>query len=288
MRKTGCFALWHAAELAGEKLLEIQAKMEEGYRLQEREKAPGDWVTEADEIAQEIMIPELKIVFPDDVYVAEEGDTIIPENGRAHIFIDPVDGTAYYRRGSNMFSVTLARYSAEGIVGVILRPAAPFEDVYFAVTYQGCKQAMRFRPERGMAFLKLSIFNSPFVPRVLVCQPVRYERLFTALLRAGFDAQMAPPCTFACIDVAEGLADAYVAPGGFGKGNRAHQNMKWDFCAGAPLVIAAGGVGTKISGEPLGLEHSSLLVARNMDLHLKLVETLKPFTPENNFGEQDH
>jgi myo-inositol-1(or 4)-monophosphatase len=251
-----------------------------------KETKPNDfwesWVSEADEASQRAIIAELRRNFPKDVIIAEEGDTIIKCRNRPYIFIDPLDGTVHFLRGEDNFAVTVSRYTAGRKVGFIIRPM--FGDCFMGVIDGKNDCSVRFFGDESEP-LRVSGTVSPVGAKILVCQPDKYVALADALKSAGFEVQRGGPCTFASIAVASGTADGYVAPGGFGADGRKHPNMKWDFGAGDPLVVAAGGWTGKISGEELGLEHSSFLAVNGSPLiRERLIETLLPFTPDNNFG----
>lgn len=280
-------SLVSAAAAGATQLHNFRKKLREEGMIEESKKKDfwDSWVTEADVASQGAIVKELRHSFPDDIIVAEEGDTVVQDEGRAHIFVDPCDGTKYFRnlRLEPKFSVSVGRWSNDNrMVGIIIRPE--FADTYFGAVYDEERVAVHFRTDDSV-FLRVSEIDQICEARILLCQPVNYMHMWTVLIEAGYTVEPAGPCTFACIRVAEGDAEAYIAPGGIGRGGARHPNMKWDFAAGAPLIVAASGKTTQISGEELPLGHSSLLASNGVEeIHSRLVEILREFTPDNNFG----
>lgn len=68
------------------------------------EKAPGDFVTDADKAVSRMLVGALSGRFPGDLIVSEEGDRQQASPHRTWL-IDPIDGTDHYMRNSQQFSV---------------------------------------------------------------------------------------------------------------------------------------------------------------------------------------
>ncbi len=113
-----------AARLAG------QRAMEEISYIKTSIKGPDQLVTQADVICQQIIIERIKEAFPDDGFIAEEGQGSElfkqPPRGGRRIWwaIDPIDGTNNFAKGMLLFAVSVAAmYEGEPVVGVIFDPA---------------------------------------------------------------------------------------------------------------------------------------------------------------------
>jgi len=113
-----------AARLAG------QRAMEEISYIKTSVKSPDQLVTQADVICQKIIVERIKETFPDDGFIAEEGQGSElfkqqPRGGRRVWWvIDPIDGTNNFAKGMLLFAVSIAAmYEGEPVVGVIYDPA---------------------------------------------------------------------------------------------------------------------------------------------------------------------
>jgi myo-inositol-1(or 4)-monophosphatase len=124
-----------AARLAG------QRAMEEISYIKTSIKSPDKLVTQADVICQKIIVDRIKETFPDDGFIAEEGEAGAmfrqPPRGASRIWwvIDPIDGTNNYARGMLLFTVAIAAmYEGRPVVSVVFDPAT--ESMYTAVKGQ--------------------------------------------------------------------------------------------------------------------------------------------------------
>ncbi|MBN1391685.1 MAG: inositol monophosphatase [Sedimentisphaerales bacterium] len=113
-----------AARLAG------QRAMEEIGFLKVSVKNNSELVTQADAQCQRIIIEQIKDVYPDHGFIAEEGGEgrIFKQSprGENHLWwvIDPIDGTNNYAHQMLLFAVSIAvMHEGEPIVGVIFDPA---------------------------------------------------------------------------------------------------------------------------------------------------------------------
>jgi myo-inositol-1(or 4)-monophosphatase len=82
-----------------------------------------DPVTQADRAVERLIVDRLRVAFPDDGIVGEEGASSISRSGRTWV-IDPIDGTLNFIRGSDQWSVSIGLF--DGIrptLGVVYLPA---------------------------------------------------------------------------------------------------------------------------------------------------------------------
>jgi myo-inositol-1(or 4)-monophosphatase len=121
-----------AARLAG------QRAMEEISYIKTSVKGPDQLVTQADVICQQIIIERIKETYPDDGFIAEEGNAggmfKQPPRGNRRVWwaIDPIDGTNNFAKGMLLFSVAIAAmYEGEPVVGVVYDPAT--DSMYIGV-----------------------------------------------------------------------------------------------------------------------------------------------------------
>jgi 3'(2'), 5'-bisphosphate nucleotidase len=98
-------------------------------RIQVSEKAPGDYVTDADQAVSRLIVSSLCRRMPGDLIVSEEGDR---QQARSHRtwLVDPIDGTDHYMRNSRQFSVMIGLLvDGEPAYGWVYQPTE--EILYF-------------------------------------------------------------------------------------------------------------------------------------------------------------
>jgi myo-inositol-1(or 4)-monophosphatase len=80
-----------------------------GCTLKIQQKSDGSFVTEADFASNDIIVPGLRKLFPDDGILSEEGPPDPQLPGRSRVWIlDPLDGTKSFIDGNDDFSILLA------------------------------------------------------------------------------------------------------------------------------------------------------------------------------------
>ena len=115
-------------QVAAEDVLPLFPKLEAHHI---REKAPGNFVTTADEAAERHLAAGLLALLPGSEMVGEEGVAADPDMlrhiiGEAAVWIvDPIDGTGNYCAGRDIFAVMVALVSqGETLAAWILDPLA--------------------------------------------------------------------------------------------------------------------------------------------------------------------
>ena len=94
--------------------VEVLPRFRQLARHEVREKSPGDFVTVADEAMEAALAPKLAALMPGSLLVGEEDsarDITVMERLASHQpvwVIDPVDGTANFAEGREVFAVMLA------------------------------------------------------------------------------------------------------------------------------------------------------------------------------------
>lgn len=81
-------------------------------RISGHRKADNTLVTEADALAEELLVAGLRERFPGDAIVGEEGARVA--GGERTWFIDPIDGTGSYLEGLSYWGPTVGVADAEG------------------------------------------------------------------------------------------------------------------------------------------------------------------------------
>ena len=248
----------HAAENAAEIIRKI-------YRtsFDVEFKAPRDPVTTADRQANDLICAHLQKHFPEIPCVAEESDPNTFEEYRRSarvFFVDPLDGTRDFVRRNDEFVVMIGLLEDERpALGLVLAPVSKTLWVgHGSTAYRqdasGERRSLSVSSTEGLAEARLVTTRShrgKLVERALeVLSPARVDALGSAGLKFA--------------EVAQGAADAYVAPGFAGS--------RWDACAGEAIVRAAGGCVTDTLGGLLDYRDADLgnrngIVASNGRFH---------------------
>jgi len=228
-----------------------------------REKAPGDWVSEAD-LASERTIRDL--------LARESGLPVFGEEAGGEEFetgwlVDPLDGTANFLHGFDAVGVSVGLIE-EGVpvVGVV---RAPLLDRTFAAA-RGVGAFRDARPMRvserapGGAIVATGF---PFRRKDLLA---RYERALAAAFRRFEDVRRAGAASLDLCWTAEGVFDGFfelsLGP--------------WDVAAGAVIVREAGGVVTDWGGDDRAWLRSGDILAGPPAVHAALLEIAAAARPD--------
>ena len=203
-------------------------------RVAAQRKADHTVVTEADRMAEAVILAGLKERWPEDAIVGEEGARV--EGGERTWFVDPIDGTGSYLEGLSYWGSTVGLVDAEGpLLGALWLPR--LREFWF-----GSRGGGAFRDGRRL---------SPLVDRMPDRDTVLYvpSRLHTSavLEYPGKCRNLGSLAAHVCM-VAAGAAVAAIVPPGW---------QAWDVAGAMCLLSEVGGVARTPSGEPVCLQTSN-------------------------------
>src|SRR5690606_35122959 len=99
--------------------------------LQVSLKGPGDYVSQADRRAEEIIFTELAKARPGYSFLMEERGEVAGEDDQHRFIVDPLDGTTNFLHGIPLFSISIAlERQGQLVAGVIYNPA--MDELYTA------------------------------------------------------------------------------------------------------------------------------------------------------------
>ena len=224
------------AREAGEAILSIAARA----RTQVMKKADNSPVTEADQLADDIITAALTALTPSIPVISEEGDAQNVQERRGWSqcwLVDPLDGTRGFVDGSGQYTVNIALIDQHmPVLGVIYMPEA--DVLYVAHSGQAWKQvgqqcvSIHARTLRDTDQLKIAVsqyHGAGWIDRFASQLPHNAE-----MVRMNSSMKL-------CL-VAEGSADIYPRVG---------PTSEWDTAAGQCIVEAAGGVVVDLEGKTL-------------------------------------
>ncbi len=103
----------------------------EVQNLQVSLKGPGDYVTQADRRAEEIVHTELSRARPGYSFLMEESGVVEGEDAQHRWLVDPLDGTTNFLHGIPIFAVSIGlERQGQLVAGVIYNPA--MDELYTA------------------------------------------------------------------------------------------------------------------------------------------------------------
>lgn len=189
-------------------------------------KAPGSLVSEADREAEDLIMDRLRKAFPDDGLVGEESGTLQGRSGRTW-YVDPLDGTTNFLKGSHRWAVSLGLYASDGtgLLGVVHAPA--MGETFTAVAGRGSRLNGRPISCSSVGTLQEALVGSGFP-----YDPSEESNLgpWSRMLHSALSVRCLGAAALDLCDVALGRLDAYWE---YGLG-------VWDTAAGMVIAREAG------------------------------------------------
>jgi myo-inositol-1(or 4)-monophosphatase len=220
-----------------------------------REKAPGDWVSQAD-LASEAAVRDLlagESQLP--VYGAEEGGEAFDTGW----LVDPLDGTANFVHGFDAVGVSVGLIEdGVPVAGVVY---APLLDRCFAAAHgRGAfRDGQRIHVSGRSPAQSIVATGFPFRRKELL---PRYEQVLGRALRDFEDLRRVGAATLDLCWTAEGVFDGFFEL----------RLGPWDVAAGAIIVREAGGVVTDWKGDDGAWLRSGEILAGSPDVHAVLMQ----------------
>ncbi len=231
----------------------------EVQNLQVSMKGPGDYVSQADRKAEDIIFTELSKARPGYGFLMEERGAVAGDDDQHRWIVDPLDGTTNFLHGIPIFAVSIAlERQGQLVAGVVYNPA--MDELYTAE--RGGGAFMNDRRLRVAARTKLS-------DAVIGCGVPHLGRPQHGQFLVELRNVMGEVSGIRRLGAAS-LDLAYVAAGrmdGFWEVGLS----AWDIAAGMLLIREAGGFLSDMDGGQEMLERGSL-VAGNEAIHRALAK----------------
>lgn len=247
-------AMIHATEQGGAAALRYFRK-----KVLAVEKAPRDFVTEADKQSEARIIGSLRKAFPNSTILGEESG-LDRRDSEIQFIIDPLDATTNFMLGSPEWSIMVAAtYRGNLVAAVILLPV--MGELFTARLGEGAflnRRRIRIAQVDNLDGAVVSLNRSNFPSEILGPSAEAFRRIITNcksfrdLGTAGVEYSR----------LASGVLHGIVTP----IGEEVHS-------AGYLLMSEAGAFVTDISGQPIA-PNSKTVVAASPILHPKLLGML--------------
>lgn len=265
------------ARAAGRSILEQYEKpLRVEQKTNENDVEP---VTQADRIANELIVNRLKHEFPGDGILAEESVDTERRLSKSRVWmVDPLDGTTGFIDGNGDFAVQIGLVEdGECVVGVVYLPLS--RSLYRAVVGSG---AWIERPQRETERATVSDRHTFETMRLAASRSHRSPRMNKVVERFGFREEVQRGSVGIKIGLlVEQQCDVYI--------HLSPRTKQWDTCAPQLILTEAGGRLTDLFGQPLNynvpdVNNRNGLVATNGVSHDLVIENLAPLLAE--FGRK--
>jgi len=252
-----------AARKAGPRL---RRDFGEVQQLQVSRKGPADFVSQADERAEQTLYEELKKARPDWGFLGEEGGAREGDPNKPRWIVDPLDGTTNFLHGIPHFAISIAveepKPNGKGEItqGLVYQPVT--DESFWAEKGRGAwlhDRRLRVSARRDLPDALIAT-GIPFLGHGDFQE---WDRIFFAI---------APEVAGIRRFGSAALDLAWVAAGRF-DGFWESDLSPWDAAAGMLLVKEAGGFVTDFRGGDQAMERREFLAGNDV-LHSKLHKLL--------------
>jgi 3'(2'), 5'-bisphosphate nucleotidase len=236
-------------------------------------------VTQADRIANELIVNGLKAEFPSDGILAEESVDTERRLSKSRVWlVDPIDGTNGFIDGNGDFAVQIGLVeNGECVAGIVYLPLT--DVLYRAVRGAGTWIERPELPPEKAAVSDRRRFSEM---RLAASRSHRSSRMNKVVERFGFREEVQRGSVGIKVGLlVEEQCDLYIHLSG--------RTKQWDTCAPQLVLTEAGGRFTDLFGRPLNynvpdVNNRNGLVASNGVSHDLIIETLAPLLAE--FGRK--
>lgn len=244
----------------------LRRDFNEVQHLQVSRKGPADFVSMADQRAEQTLYEELLKARPDWGFVMEERGEIAGDPSKPRFIIDPLDGTTNFLHGIPHFAISIAveeplpNGKREVTTGLVYQPLT--DESFWAEKGRGAwlqDQRLRVSSRRELTESVIAT-GIPFMGHGDFAE---WTRIFGSIAPQVAGIRRLGSAALDLAWVAAGRFDGYW-----------ESKLKiWDAAAGMLLVKEAGGFVTDFRGGDRSIERSEFLAA-NDGLHSKLHKLL--------------
>jgi 3'(2'), 5'-bisphosphate nucleotidase len=228
-------------------------------------------VTQADTLANEIIVTRLQREFPGDGILAEESVDTAHRLDKSRVWmIDPLDGTTGFIDGNGDFAVQIGlTENGECVVGVVYQPLTGV--LYRAIRGRGTWVE---RPDYEPAQLHVSDHREISTMRLAASRSHRSPRMDQVVQAFGLKNEVRRGSVGIKVGlIVEQQCDLYI--------HLSPRTKQWDTCAPEIILREAGGSITDLFGLPLRYNHVDVqnrngVVASNGVSHSLIVKSLQP------------
>ncbi len=232
-------------------------------------------VTQADKLANEIIVKRLAREFPEDGILAEESIDTERRLGKSRVWmIDPLDGTTGFIDGNGDFAVQIGlAENGVCVLGVVYQPLTGV--LYRAVRGGGAwVERPEAEPERARVSNRIDLSTM----RLAASRSHRSPRMDKVVQKFGVKQEVRRGSVGIKVGlIVEQQCDLYV--------HLSPRTKQWDTCAPEIILQEAGGKLTDLFGRPLRynspeVQNRNGIVASNGVAHQEVIDALGPLLAE--------
>ncbi|MFK4825213.1 3'(2'),5'-bisphosphate nucleotidase CysQ [Paenochrobactrum sp. BZR 588] len=200
-------------------------------------------VTEADQLAEKLILKRLRAFAPDIPIVAEEemAAGLSPQELGARFFlVDPLDGTKEFVKRNGDFTVNIALIeNGVPVLGVVY---APVGGRLYIGGSNGAVKVLVDDAGQELSRTAIHVRQAPEQITAVASRSHNTPETDACLQNYGIETCVSVGSSLKFCLVAEGQADLYP---------RYSRTMEWDTAAGDAVLRAAGGLSTTLDGKPM-------------------------------------
>jgi len=257
------------ARAAGAAILDLYKRpLDVQQKMQANDREP---VTDADRVANEMIVNRLSGEFPGDGILAEESVDTERRLGKQRVWmVDPLDGTNGFIDGNGDFAVQIGLVEGDrGVLGVVYQPLRDL--LYRAVRGGGTwVEAAGHKPRQAQVSDKQQLETM----RLAASRSHRSPRMDQVVKAFGVKQEIRRGSVGIKIGlIVEQQCDLYV--------HLSPRTKQWDTCAPEVILTEAGGRLSDLFGGPIRynvpeVQNRNGLVASNGVAHQTIVDALRP------------
>jgi 3'(2'), 5'-bisphosphate nucleotidase len=228
-------------------------------------------VTQADKLANEIIVERLRGEFPEDGILAEESIDTVHRLDKSRVWmIDPLDGTNGFIEGNGDFAVQIGlTENGQCVLGVVYQPLT-------GVLYRAVRDGGTWieRPEYKPEQAHVSDQKELSMMRLAASRSHRSQRMDKVVEAFGLKEEVLRGSVGIKVGLlVEQQCDLYV--------HLSPRTKQWDTCAPEIILREAGGYLTDLFGRTLSYNKADVqnrngVVASNGTAHAIIIESLTP------------
>jgi 3'(2'), 5'-bisphosphate nucleotidase len=261
-----------ALELAREAGAAILSFYEGPLHIEQKADADDrEPVTQADKLANEIIVERLRCEFPNDGILAEESIDTSHRLDKSRVWmIDPLDGTTGFIDGNGDFAVQIGlTENRECVLGVVYLPLT-------GVLYRAVKGGGAWIERPGSAVEKAHVSDHREISsmRLAASRSHRSPRMDKVVETFGLKDEVRRGSVGIKVGlIVEQQCDLYI--------HLSPRTKQWDTCAPEIILHEAGGRLTDLFGQPLrynqrDVQNRNGIVASNAAAHTRIIAALEP------------
>ena len=223
----------------------------------------ANYVTVFDVKVQNYIINEIKSIYPDAVFMAEEkeNDSKVLQSARCFV-IDPIDGTTNFIRNYKQSSISVAMVSkGEVVIGIVYNPY--LDELFYATVNKGAflNGKKIHVSNRYLSEAIIGYGTSPYYKDELGRST--FDTAYNVFMKCA-DLRRTGSAAIDLANVAAGRIDGFFEM----------RLSPWDIAAGYLLIKEAGGVMTDSNGGKIDFSSTSSVVAGSEAVHNDLLKLI--------------